>query len=214
MFEGISYHLQYLMRSIVAVCGRRRRWKEGLGEYCLCFYHWCICSLLSSTGLTRGNKIVKIVVRSQSASETHCIFCFLTRMVLWRGWLEVLWSDNYWSPSVIILEHPVFVSQIRYWAYLTMGTSCLLWMTSHIEQADCLNSHAVLQCCSVTQNSESFIKVKPSCCIFLYLFMWDIQRICKISCNKSTFLLPAIMMLPTHCVSHGHLSVFSHLIVG
>lgn len=83
MFEGISYHLQYLVRSALVVgVWQKREMKGGQGESCLCFYHWCICSPLSSEGLTKGNNIGKIVFRSPRASETHCTLCFLPGIVL------------------------------------------------------------------------------------------------------------------------------------
>ena len=60
------------------VAGEGDRWKEGQGESCLCFYHWCICSPLSSEGLTKGNNIGKIVFRSRKALETCGALCFFS----------------------------------------------------------------------------------------------------------------------------------------
>lgn len=59
-----------------SVCGRRGKRGEGRGELCLYFLHGCICSLSSSEGLTQGNNIVKIVLRSPLRHAEHFAFFF------------------------------------------------------------------------------------------------------------------------------------------
>lgn len=75
MFEGISYHLQYLVRSVLAVgVWQERETRGGTGRAVFVFFARCICSLSSSEGLTQGNNIVKIVLRSPLRHAEHFAF--------------------------------------------------------------------------------------------------------------------------------------------
>lgn len=83
MFQGISYHLQYLVRSALAVgvAGEADERRDRDSPVCV-FITGVFVLLLSSEGLAKGNNIGKIVLRSQRASETHCTLSFLPGKVL------------------------------------------------------------------------------------------------------------------------------------
>lgn len=63
MFEGISYHLQYSVRSALAVgVWKERQMKGAAGRvvFVCFFYRCCICSHLPSKGLTKETILVKL----------------------------------------------------------------------------------------------------------------------------------------------------------